>query len=130
MSVARAKKSPKDAPPSPTPLRELAGSSTRGRALLALDDLADLPLKIEVPLDTISVSIRGLLDLAVGSVLQLDRITGETFDVTVNGTAVAKGEIRVHGERFAIRITEILHAKRLSADEGEEPDESPLARAP
>jgi flagellar motor switch protein FliN/FliY len=108
-------------------LPELRGtSSPTGSALLRSDDLTSVPLQIDVPFDRVSVSIRGLLDLRVGSVLQLERITGETFDITVNGTAVAKGEIRVHGERFAIRLTEVMHAQRLDHVEGEQSDDSPL----
>lgn len=84
--------------------------------LLAMEDLADLELRIDVPLGTASVTIGDLLALDVASVLLLDRLTGEHLEVVVNGTPVARGEIRVHGERFAIRITEILEAPGLTGD--------------
>jgi flagellar motor switch protein FliN len=96
-----------------------------GAPLVSLSDLADLDLSIEVHLGHVSITIRELLELGVGSVLQLDRLTGEHLETFVNGTPIARGEIRVHGERFALRITEVLRARRLDESEGDGKDETP-----
>jgi flagellar motor switch protein FliN len=84
------------------------------RPLFKLEDLLDLPLQVEVPLDTISVNLRDLAEFTVGSVVKLERNTGESFDIRVNGTLVARGDIRIQGERFAIRVNEVLRTEKLS----------------
>jgi flagellar motor switch protein FliN/FliY len=81
-----------------------------GPPLLHLDDLSDLVVRVEVPLGKVEVDVRELLALRVGCVLRLDRLTGEAVDVLANGTPVAAGEVRVHGEKLAVRITQIRGA--------------------
>ena len=61
---------------------------------------------------SLEVDVRDLVGLRPGNVLTLERLTGEPLEITVNGTPIALGEVRVHGERFAIRVTEILKAPR------------------
>jgi flagellar motor switch protein FliN/FliY len=97
---------------------ELARSSETRGPLFTLPMLGDLPFTLEAPLGSIDLDVRALLDLRRGSVLQLDRFTGEPLEVTVNGTAIARGEVRIHGERFAVRVTEILRAEGREGVEG------------
>jgi flagellar motor switch protein FliN/FliY len=78
------------------------------KPLFTLESLGDIPLQIEAPLGTVQTNLGEILSLAAGSIVMLDRLTGESVPVTANGTPIAKGEVRVHGERFAVRITEIL----------------------
>jgi flagellar motor switch protein FliN len=78
------------------------------KQLFTLESLGDVCFTIEAPLGTVQTHIREVLSLATGSIVMLDRLTGESVPVTANGTPIAKGEVRVHGERFAVRITEIL----------------------
>jgi len=54
------------------------------------------------------ISIRNLLKLNQGSVIELDRMAGESMDVMVNGTLVAHGEVVVVNEKFGIRLTDII----------------------
>ncbi|MEZ5065292.1 MAG: FliM/FliN family flagellar motor switch protein [bacterium] len=81
-----------------------------GRPMFSSSSLADLRLRVDVPLGSYDVDLRGLLQLKPGSVLSLDTQTGESLDIRVNGTTVARGEVRIHGEHFAVRVTEILRA--------------------
>jgi flagellar motor switch protein FliN/FliY len=55
-----------------------------------------------------SISIRNLLQLTQGSVIELDRLAGEPLDVLVNGTLVAHGEVVVVNEKFGIRLTDVV----------------------
>jgi flagellar motor switch protein FliN len=91
------------------------------KPLFTLDALGDVPLRLEAPLGCVDTDVRGILSLQAGSVLMLDRLTGESVPVTANGTAIAKGEVRVHGERFAVRITEILGRTSRARPEGTAP---------
>jgi flagellar motor switch protein FliN/FliY len=54
------------------------------------------------------ISIRNLLQLNQGSVVELDRLAGEPLDVTVNGTLIAHGEVVVINEKFGIRLTDVV----------------------
>jgi flagellar motor switch protein FliN/FliY len=54
------------------------------------------------------ISIRNLLQLNQGSVVELDRLAGEPMDVLVNGTLVAQGEVVVVNDKFGIRLTDII----------------------
>jgi len=101
-------------------LRKLVPGESAGPALLDLRDLGELMLRLEIPLGSVDVDVRELLELRAGSVLRLDRLTGESVDVTVNGTPIARAEVRVQGERFAVRITEILGTPVLDGPEEED----------
>jgi flagellar motor switch protein FliN len=103
-------------------LRKLTPTGPSGPALLELGDLSELVMHLEVPLGAVELRMGELPELAVGSVLQLDRLTGESVDVTANGTPIARAEIRVHGENFAVRITEILGTPPLDPRETEARD--------
>jgi flagellar motor switch protein FliN len=99
-----------------------AGPAPAGPAVLHLADLHDLALSVEVPLGSVDLDLRAFLELQEGSVLQTDRQTGEPLEITVNGTPIARGEVRIHGEWFAIRVTEILRASPKRDAEGEPDD--------
>ena len=93
------------------PLPELT-PETHGGAFFDLDALADLPLSVEVPLGVVRTRLRDVVHLRPGQVLTVERLTGEPLEIRVNGTPVATGEVRVHGDRFAIRITAVLQPTR------------------
>ncbi len=73
-----------------------------------LDGLLDVPLQVSVELGRVERQIADLLALVPGAVLELDRLAGDPLDVLVNGRRIARAEVVVVDERFAIRITEIL----------------------
>jgi len=91
------------------------------KPLLAIGALADVPVRIEAPLGCVDTDVREVLALAPGSVVMLDRLTGESIPVTANGMLIARGEVRVHGDRFAVRVTEILGCGVGARSRGVEP---------
>jgi flagellar motor switch protein FliN len=73
-----------------------------------LDVILDIPVTISMEVGSTSISIRNLLQLNQGSVIELDRLAGEPLDVLVNGTLIAHGEVVVVNEKFGIRMTDVI----------------------
>lgn len=73
-----------------------------------LDVVLDIPVTIAMEIGRTKISIRNLLQLNQGSVVELDRLAGEPMDVLVNGTLVAHGEVVVVNEKFGIRLTDVI----------------------
>jgi flagellar motor switch protein FliN/FliY len=100
------------APPR-APLEEF-GSSPKSAAVPAglegpnLDVILDIPVSISMEVGSTEISIRNLLQLNQGSVVELDRLAGEPLDVLVNGTLIAHGEVVVVNEKFGIRLTDVI----------------------
>lgn len=89
---------------------ELAASAARdkGTGDVSLDMILDVPVTLTLQVGHASLSIRELLQLTQGSVVELDRLVGEPMDVLVNGTLVAHGEVVVVNDKFGIRLTDIV----------------------
>ena len=75
-----------------------------------LDVILDIPVTIAMEIGRTTISIRNLLQLNQGSVVELDRLAGEPMDVLVNGTLVAHGEVVVVNDKFGIRLTDVISA--------------------
>jgi len=73
-----------------------------------LDVILDIPVSISMEVGNTEISIRNLLQLNQGSVIELDRLAGEPLDVLVNGTLIAHGEVVVVNEKFGIRLTDVM----------------------
>jgi flagellar motor switch protein FliN/FliY len=73
-----------------------------------LDMVMDIPVQLTVELGRTRMPIRNLLQLAQGSVVELNELAGEPLDVFVNGCLVAQGEVVVVNEKFGIRFTDII----------------------
>ena len=73
-----------------------------------LEVILDVPVTLSMEVGRTRIPIRNLLQLNQGSVVELDRAAGEPFDVFVNGTLVAHGEVVVVNEKFGIRITDVV----------------------
>ncbi len=73
-----------------------------------LDVVLDIPVTIAMEIGRTKISIRNLMQLNQGSVVELDRLAGEPMDVMVNGTLVAHGEVVVVNEKFGIRLTDVI----------------------
>src|SRR5690554_331666 len=73
-----------------------------------LDLILDIPVTISMEVGSNSITIRNLLQLNQGSVIELDRLAGEPLDVKVNGTLIAHGEVVVVNEKFGIRMTDVI----------------------
>jgi len=70
--------------------------------------IMDVPLQVTVELGRTRKLIRDILELAPGSVIELDKLAGEAVDILVNGKLIAKGEVVVIDDNFGVRITEIV----------------------
>lgn len=73
-----------------------------------LDVILDIPVTLTMEVGSTEISIRNLLQLNQGSVIELDRLAGEPLDVLVNGTLIAHGEVVVVNEKFGIRLTDVI----------------------
>lgn len=88
-----------------TPMDMSAGGDA---AAQNLDMILDIPVNMTVELGRTKIAIRNLLQLAQGSVVELDGLAGEPMDVLVNGCLIAQGEVVVVNDRFGIRLTDII----------------------
>src|SRR5262249_14271589 len=77
-----------------------------------LDSLLDVSVLVTVELGRASLTVNEVLKLGVGSVVELDRLVLEPVDLMVQGVRLARGEVVVVGDRFAIRIKEIADPKK------------------
>lgn len=92
------------------PLRSGAGPVTPAREVPAdsLDLLGDVEMSVTAVLGRTRLTVRHLLGLTVGHVVELDKAADSTVDLLVNGTPIARGEVVVVDDEFGVRITEIL----------------------
>ena len=98
--------------PPPAPPEEQIEAPAEGGADPNLDVIRDIPVRISLEVGNTRISIRELLQLRRGSVVELDRGTGEPLDVLVNGKLVARGEVVVVKDKFGIRLTEVLSTEQ------------------
>jgi flagellar motor switch protein FliN/FliY len=98
------------AEPKPAPIfNKLSGTSVgTGGALSDIELILDIPVQLTVELGRTKIPIRHILQLAQGSVVELDGLAGEPMDVLVNGCLIAQGEVVVDNEKFGIRLTDIV----------------------
>lgn len=73
-----------------------------------LQRIMDIPLRVTVELGAAKLKVKNILDLAKGSVVELDKLSGEPVDLLVNGRLMARGEVVVINENFGVRIAEIV----------------------
>jgi flagellar motor switch protein FliN/FliY len=94
---------------------EEAASTQRGANL---DIVLDIPVTVSMEVGRARLNIRELLQLGQGSVVELDRMSGEPMDVMANGTLIAQGEVVVVNDKFGIRLTDVVsmseRVKRLN----------------
>jgi flagellar motor switch protein FliN/FliY len=74
----------------------------------SIEMLMDVPLRVTVELGRTQMSVRQVLELQNGAVVELDRMAGEAVDVLVNDKLMARGEVVVVDDKFGIRITELV----------------------
>lgn len=104
----------------PLPMEEFSPSKRPNEDLFDspdgpnLDVILDIPVTISMEVGNTDITIRNLLQLNQGSVVELDRLAGEPLDVKVNGTLIAHGEVVVVNEKFGIRLTDVIsQAERI-----------------
>lgn len=73
-----------------------------------LDILLDIPLQVTVQLGKTTRSVKNILELTTGSIIELDKLAGEPVDILVNNRLIAKGEVVVIDENFGVRVTDII----------------------
>ena len=73
-----------------------------------IDVVMDVPVEISVELGSCRMPMREVLQLAIGSVIQLDKVADAPVDIFVNRKLIAKGEVVVVEDRFGIKVTEIF----------------------
>jgi flagellar motor switch protein FliN len=92
----------------PAAFEEFGGEAAKLGEMRDLDVILDIPVQMSVELGRTKIAIRSLLQLAQGSVVELDGLAGEPLDVLVNGMLIAKGEVVVVNDKFGIRLTDVI----------------------
>ncbi|MBP8925675.1 MAG: flagellar motor switch protein FliN [Pseudomonadales bacterium] len=95
-------------PAQPDDLPEFSSAGPAVRSNPDLEMILDIPIRLSMEIGNTQISIRHLLQLGQGSVIELDRLAGEPLDVLVNGTLIAHGEVVVVNEKFGIRMTDVI----------------------
>ena len=94
------------------------GATGAGNPMQDIQMVLDIPVQLSVELGRTRVPIKYILQLAQGSIVELDALAGEPMDVLVNGYLIAQGEVVVVNDKFGIRLTDIVtpseRMKRLS----------------
>jgi flagellar motor switch protein FliN len=96
-----------DRPPVPTPTAAVEQALVGG-AGADLARLSDVPVELAVEIGRTHMTVGATLELRPGSVVVLDRMAGEPVDLLVNGTPIARGEVVVIDEEFALRVTDVI----------------------
>ncbi|MBL0943295.1 MAG: flagellar motor switch protein FliN [Hydrogenophaga sp.] len=101
-----------------TPVKAAAAAAAGNAAMQDIQMVLDIPVQLSVELGRTRVPIKYILQLAQGSIVELDALAGEPMDVLVNGYLIAQGEVVVVNDKFGIRLTDIVtpseRMKRLS----------------
>lgn len=88
--------------------KDFAGQGKKEGTHNDIDFILDIPVQLTVELGRTKIAIKNLLQLAQGSVVELDGLAGEPMDVLVNGCLIAQGEVVVVNDKFGIRLTDII----------------------
>lgn len=96
------------APATAAIFKEFSGKSSSTETHNDIDFILDIPVQLTVELGRTKIAIKNLLQLAQGSVVELDGLAGEPMDVLVNGCLIAQGEVVVVNDKFGIRLTDIV----------------------
>jgi flagellar motor switch protein FliN/FliY len=83
-----------------------------GPSALDLGPVLDVPVELTVEIGRTTMTIRETLEMGPGSIVALDRMTGEPVDLLVNGQTIARGEVVAIDEEFGLRITQVVSPKR------------------
>lgn len=94
--------------PSASVFQEFSKDGVANNTRHDIDLILDIPVQMTVELGRTKIAIKNLLQLAQGSVVELDGMAGEPMDVLVNGCLIAQGEVVVVNDKFGIRLTDII----------------------
>jgi flagellar motor switch protein FliN/FliY len=101
---------PKNAAVARAQFGNLSPNASTGGQEMNLNLILDVAVTLALEVGRARMSVRDLLALAPGAVVELDRLAGEPLDVLVNGVRVARGEVVVVNEKFGIRLTDVVSA--------------------
>lgn len=90
--------------------KPLDSDAPRASNARELDTIMDIPVRLNVQLGRTRITIKQLLDLTEGSVVELDGLAGDPMDILINGHLIAQGEVVVIDDKYGIRITDIVTA--------------------
>lgn len=90
---------------------DLSGTAPTPSAARPIDFLLDVPLTLSVELGRSKMIVNDLLQLGQGSVVELTKLVGEPLEVLVNEKLIARGEVVVLNDKFAVRLTDIISPK-------------------
>lgn len=82
--------------------------SNSSKTPMGMNFVLDVPVEVTIELGRKSMRIADILKVGPGSVLELDKVSGEPLDIYVNNRLIARGEAVVIGERYGVRLTEVL----------------------
>lgn len=91
-----------------SPVFQPLSGETKEVAKTDIDMILDIPVQMTAELGRTRITIKNLLQLAQGSVVELDGLAGEPMDVLINGYLIAQGEVVVVNDKFGIRLTDII----------------------
>ena len=94
-------------PTSPV-VRQAASNLSDAESVRGLDFLYDVPLQVSVEVGRSKILLRDLLKMGEGYVIELDKLAGDPLDLYVNSRLIARGEAVMVGERFGIRLTDVV----------------------
>jgi flagellar motor switch protein FliN len=92
----------------PAAFAEFSPPSAPAGSVNDINMILDIPVQLTVELGRTRIPIKHILQLAQGSVVELDALAGEPMDVLVNGYLIAQGEVVVVNDKFGIRLTDIV----------------------
>lgn len=88
---------------------------SRSASAKNLEVVLDIPVRLSMEVGSTNISIRKLLQLSKGSVVELTRTAGEPLDIFVNGTLIAHGEVVVVNEKFGVRLLDVISPEQRIA---------------
>lgn len=88
--------------------QDSSGARVLSMTLVELDHFLDIPLSISVELGRTHRTVREIVALQAGSVVELNKLVGEPMEIYINGLLTARGEVVVVNERFGIRVTDVI----------------------
>ncbi len=100
----------KTAPVARAQFNDLGPQAASGGGEMNLNLILDVAVTLALEVGRARMPVRELLQLAPGSIVELDRLAGEPLDVLVNGVRIARGEVVVVNEKFGIRLTDVVSA--------------------
>jgi len=106
--TAESAEASKPADSSSSVFKDFASTASQGALQNDIEFILDIPVQLTVELGRAKIAIKNLLQLAQGSVVELDGMAGEPMDVLVNGCLIAQGEVVVVNDKFGIRLTDVI----------------------